>query len=141
MKPRTLMMAVGHTHREWGNYMRRIAMGLGVPEPYHRIIMFLSRNPGANQKQLAEFLGKTNAAISQTVREMQLTGYLCKETDEADQRHFRLYLTDKGKECEARIRERIYEADRMITATITPEKEAELITLLEQLCESIPKEL
>ena len=140
MKPRTLMMAIGHTHREWCNYMRRIAMEVGIPESYHRIIMFLSRNPGANQTQLAEFCQKTTAAISQTVREMQLTGYLRKETDESDQRFFRLYLTEKGQECEDRIREKIFSADRMITSAITPEKEAELIELLEQLCNAIPKE-
>ncbi len=140
MKPKTLMMAVGHLHREWGNYMRRIAAEVGIPESYHRILMHLSRHPGATQKELAEFFSKTSAAISQTVKEMQLTGYIVKEADASDGRFYRLYLTEKGQECEDRIRERIYAADRMITSSVSPEKEAEVMELLEALCLAIAKE-
>ena len=91
-----LMLALMETTKEWKSYMRKIALESGIPDSYRMIIMHLARFPGANQKELAEFSHKTTAAISQTIKEMQYTGYIVKETDESDRRLCRLYLTEKG---------------------------------------------
>ena len=46
------MMAVGRTHRAWEQSNRALALQLGIPESYTKIILFLSRRPGANQKDI-----------------------------------------------------------------------------------------
>lgn len=138
---RTLMMALGCVHREWRQHMRQCALEVGIPDSYRMIIMFLSRNPGASQKQLAEFSHKTTAAINQAVKEMLANGYLRKEVDETDQRYTCLYLTDKGTQKAAALRERLHVSDRIITDAITEEKEQELIALLDHLCDVIRRDL
>ncbi|HOP11157.1 MAG TPA: MarR family transcriptional regulator [Oscillospiraceae bacterium] len=141
MEPKPLMLVIKHTYKEWTNYMRKMALECGIPDSYRMIIIHLSRHPGASQKDVAENCQKTSAAISQTVKEMQLTGYITKETDEKDQRFAKLYLTEKGQESADRLREKIHEADRLITSVVTTEKEAQMIEFLEMLSETIQTRL
>ncbi len=136
-----LMLALMETTREWKNYMRKIALEAGIPDSYRMIVMHLAKFPGANQKELAERSHKTTAAISQTIKEMQYTGYILKETDEKDKRLCKLYLTEKGIESAARARERLMRADALITSIVTEEKEKELVEFLADLSEMIRKEL
>ncbi|MBR2339110.1 MAG: MarR family transcriptional regulator [Clostridia bacterium] len=138
---KTLMMALGRTHKEWGQHMRKCALEVGIPDSYRLIIMFLSRNPGASQKQLAEFSHKTTAAINQAVKEMLADGYLRKEVDETDQRYTCLYLTDKGTQKAEALRQRLHTSDEFLTSVITAEKEQELIALLDHLCDVIRRDL
>jgi len=138
---KTLMMVLGRTQKEWVNHMRKCALEVGIPDSYRTIIMFLSKNPGANQKMLAEFSNKTTAAINQTVKEMQSKGYLEKRTDESDQRFTKLYLTEKGMKKSELLRERLHMSDVCITSIITEEKESEMIELLNKLCNIIREEL
>lgn len=136
-----LMLALMETTKEWKSYMRKIALEAGIPDSYRMIIMHLARFPGANQKDIAEFSHKTTAAISQTIKEMQYTGYIVKETDESDRRLCKLYLTDKGMESALRVREKLKHADAIITSAVTEEKEKALIEFLANLVEMIRKEL
>jgi len=140
-RKKTLMMAIGRTHKAWVDHMRKCALEVGIPDSYRTVIMFLSRNPGANQKQLAEFSNKTTAAINQTVKEMLSDEYLRKETDQSDQRYTRLFLTQKGEEKSEKLRERLHSSDEAITSLITEDKEQELISLLDAVFDDIKRGL
>lgn len=105
------------------------------------MLTYLSKNPGANQKEVAAHRNITNASISRIVKEMQMTGYLEKETSQRDQRYVKLYLTEKGEACAKEIRKKIHAADDIITASFTAAREKELISMLNELSEIIEKEL
>jgi len=137
----TLMMTLSRTHREWFKHMRKCALEVGIPDSYRMIIMYLSCNPGATQKMLADFSNKTTAAVNQTVKEMLADGYLRKETDPNDQRYTRLFLTRDGERKAAQLRERLHQSDRAITAALTPQKEAEMIEALNLLFDTIRRDL
>ena len=135
------MMALGRAHRTWNDHMRSVACDIGIPESYRTIVMYLSRNEGANQKNIADFSNKTTAAVNQTVKEMIAEGYVEKETDTNDRRYTKLYLTEKGKEAALKIRERLHVSDEKITEIITPEKEEEMIKLLDMITDCIRREM
>lgn len=139
MDHQPLMLTIHRTHREWTNYMKKMALEIGIPDSYRLIIMYLTHHPGASQKSLSEFTQKTYAAVSQTIKEMQLAGYLTKSVNSDDQRYAQLYLTEKGMESAGRIRDKINEADRVITSVLTLEKEEEMVRWLERICETIRK--
>ena len=132
-KKRTAMMAVGMTHFVWEKCNRAAAARLGVPESYLKLILFLARHPGAGQKEIADFSHVSTAAVNQTVKEMLAADYLRKEADETDKRRSRLYLTEKGADAAERMRQSFEDRDARITAALTPEKEAELIGLLDRI--------
>ena len=130
-KRRTAMMAVGMTHFVWEKCNRTAAARLGVPESYLKIILFLTRRPGAGQKEIAESSHVSTAAVNQTVKEMLAAAYLRKEADETDKRRSRLFLTERGADVSERMRQSFEERDARIAAALTPEKERELIALLD----------
>ena len=138
---RPLMLVIRDTYKLWANYMRAVAAEAGVPDSYRMVLIFLLRNPGASQKEVAAHCGVTTASASQTVKEMGLTGYLRKETDERDQRYVRLYLTGKGEACAKEIRRNIAAADERISALLGREGEESLRRELGELSGIIEKEL
>lgn len=140
-RKRSVMMAIGRTRRAWDAHTKAVALEIGIPDSYRTVISFLTRRPGANQKEIAEFANVTTAAVNQTVKEMLAGGYVRKETDENDRRHTRIFLTEKGEETGHRLREKLHHSDQVITAAITPEKEAEMIALLDKIYDCIRRDL
>lgn len=137
MDKKPLMLTLKHTDRAWAGYMRKIALEAGIPDSYRPIIMFLARNGEASQKELAAYAQTTYAAVSRTVKEMQLNGYLNKETDGADRRYAKLTLTPKGFSCADKIHDKIHNADRLITQSVGADKEREIVETLRQITELI----
>lgn len=136
-----LMRTILHTNKAWNAYRRKISHEIGIPDSYRMILMYLSRHPGASQKEIAEFRGITTSSVNQTVKEMLLTGYLEKQTDETDLRCCKLYLTELGSNVACQIRQRIEQAEEKISRLITPEKKKEVIALLVSLTEEINRGL
>ncbi len=136
-----LMLVIRDTYRLWASYMKGVAARAGVPDSYRMVLTFLLRNPGVSQKELAAHCGITTASVSQTVKEMGLTGYLKKEVDDKDLRYVRLYLTEKGEACARQIRETIHRADARVAAQLTREKEERMRELLNELARIIEAEL
>ncbi len=94
-RKRTLMMAMARTRRAWNNHVKEVAHSIGIPDSYRMIISFLHRNPGANQRNIAEFADVTTSAVNQTVKSMQEEGYLKKETDEAKKEELKQKMTQE----------------------------------------------
>ena len=140
-RKRTVMMALNRTRRAWIDHTKAVAQEIGIPDSYRTVIMYLNREPGANQKNIAEFANITTAAVNQTVKEMIANGYLKKETDETDRRYTKLYLTEKGREIALTLRDKLRISDEVITAAITPEKEAEMMELLDKIHDCIRRDL
>lgn len=140
-RKRTLMMALSRTKRAWNAHVKEVAHAIGIPESYRLIISFLHRNPGASQQTIAEFADVTTSAVNQTVKSMLEEGYLRKETDDCDKRHSKLYLTEKGEETAKQLKERLSVSDAVITELVTPEREEELIVLLDNITDCIRREL
>lgn len=62
-----------------------------------RALHVLHANPGSAQKELADFLEVTPAAISTAVREMEQMGLIERNADENDARQMRLYLSSHAQ--------------------------------------------
>lgn len=137
----TLMHGMGRTQRAWEDHMKHVSSAVGVPDSYSRIIMFLRRNPGASQRGIADFLNVTASAINQVVKNMLGEGLLRKESDPADGRSFRLFLSEQGEQVAAKLRSLMEESDRAVTEFVGEEKEQELMEFFHQLTEFIKKEL
>ena len=90
---------------------------------------------------MAEFSGKTTAAINQTVKEMVADGFARKETDASDGRCSKLFLTEAGNEKAEQLLRRLHQSDEKITEAIGEDKEQELIALLASLHTVIREDL
>ena len=135
MEHRPLMLEMKCTARAWDDYIRRLASEAGVPDGYRATLMFIARNPGASQKAVAEHNRVTSAAVSQTVRDMIADGYLYRESDSEDLRASRLFLTEKGREADDRLREKVIAAEQAVGNALTPEEFDETIRILRRVRE------
>ena len=140
-KRKTIMRSLAKTQQAWQNHVRIVTLAEGIPESYKSVLMFLLRHPGSSQRSIAEFAGVTTSAINQVVKSMQEEDYLRKETDPCDKRNSRLTLTEKGQSVAEKLFAKLDASDDAITAMIGPDREAELIALLEQLADFIGKDL
>ena len=138
---KTIMRAVANTRHAWGNHVKQLTLAAGIPDSYRTVLLFLTRNPGSSQRNIAEFAGVTTSAINQVVKNMLEEDFLRKETDASDRRNSKLYLTEKGMQVAETMRQKLDASDDAITALIGTEKEAELIAFLDKLADFIRKDL
>lgn len=130
---RTMMMLIGDTYKLWTEHMKSIALASGIPDSYRMVLTYLLYNPQASQKEIAEYRNIRMASVSRTIKEMQLNGYLEKESDENDLRYVKLTLTEKGRQCAESIQRQVDQSDEQILRQFGADKEQEIIRQMREL--------
>src|SRR5688572_10235421 len=69
---------------------------LGVGLSQFKILSMLHGRPGVTQRELADYLGQTEASISRQIKIMQQKGLLASHIDPAERRRHLAALTTKG---------------------------------------------
>ena len=87
-----LLNDVGRLMRR--NLNRRV-QDLGLTQVQWRALLYLSREEGARQNQLAEILDVQPISVARLVDRMEATGWIVRRRDPNDRRAFNLYLTEK----------------------------------------------
>lgn len=80
-----------------------ILAGYGFGRAHHRVIYFVGRHPGATVSHLLGILRITKQSLSRVLRQLLHEEFVTRESDGSDGRKRLLYLTDKGRELEARL--------------------------------------
>lgn len=63
-----------------------------------RILLFIMRNKGCNQKKLADHLNVSTATIAQTLKKLEDNNWVKRINDDMDRRSVKLYTTKKSDE-------------------------------------------
>jgi DNA-binding MarR family transcriptional regulator len=61
-------------------------------------LLYLYHEDGVSQETLAKFLKVSKATSARAVQSLEKEGYIIRQRDEKDQRAYKVYLTEKGKE-------------------------------------------
>lgn len=69
----------------------------GIYSSQHHILMELSRDQVASQKELADRMSVSSATIAVSLKKLEKGGYISKEMDDTDNRLNQITLTEKGK--------------------------------------------
>lgn len=85
-------------------------LGLYYGQPI--MLMHLSETGEATQKQLAEFLNCSSAAVAVSIKRLEKKGLLKKRVDRDDMRYNKITLTDEGSRRAAAAREGMKDIDR-----------------------------
>ncbi len=89
------MIQVDRFHR---SIFESMHSALGIHRSQHRILMYISRNPeGPSQKSIAEHFDISAAAIAVSLKKLEDSGYITRESVENDNRFNRISLTEKGR--------------------------------------------
>ncbi len=90
----------------------------GFGRAHHRVLHFVSRNPGMRVTELLDILRITKQSLGRVLKQLIDTGYIEQRPGRSDRRQRLLYATDKGHDLDRRLSEpqsrRIHAALRVL---------------------------
>ena len=114
---------------------------IGIHRTQHRILMHLARDGMLpSQKELAERLDITPAAVTGALKKIERDGYV-ERTLGQDNRYNELKITEKGRELVKLTRRLFSEADTSMFDGFTDEELTTYINCLEKLQENIRRQI
>lgn len=104
---------------------------------YHgqaKLLVEVSRNDGASQKELAEKLDVRPSSMTEMLSKLENNGFIFRKQDEKDQRVSHIHLTDEGKKIVEDIEKSKDEFEEKFFSALTEEEKEQLFVLIEKLC-------
>ena len=128
------MMLVNELSRLMWENIRRQGFEHPVTQRSGQLILIeLSKRDGRTQLDLSEAVHLKPPTVSVALQKLERDGYVIRQPDEYDLRATRVFLTEKGRELDRKIREGIREQEDRITACLTDEESETLVRLLLKL--------
>lgn len=106
------------------------------------ILNYLDQHPDQMtcQKDLQNYLHVSNATINGLVNRLEQNGYIYRITNSEDKRMASIHPTEKANQIKDLFLTTIYNLEQKMMAHITPDKQEELVNLLEQMIQNIESE-
>lgn len=106
------------------------------------ILNYLDQHPDQMtcQKDLQNYLHVSNATINGLVNRLEQNGYIYRITNSEDKRKVSIHPTEKANQIKDLFLTTIYNLEQKMIAHITPDKQEELVNLLEQMIQNIESE-
>lgn len=135
-------MLVHAIHRARANAVAAELHARGLADVGSPMILFILDNHGkegeiASQRELAETLRVSPAAIATSLKSLERLGYVEKKVDEQDGRRNRVLITEKGKAAVKQCFELFDEIDRRMTEGISPEEQQTFIRLQKKVLDNL----
>ncbi len=106
---------------------------LGVQNSYRQLLFHLSRKDGVSQLELARATHLKAPTVSVTLKNMEAEGLVERRGDIDDLRIIHVFLTDKGRKTDDKIRELHHQLDGKMTEGISQEELDALVATLTKL--------
>jgi len=108
-----------------------------ISDSYRMLLIHLARQDGRTQLELANLAHIKPPTVSVTLQKMENDGYIRREPDENDLRQMRVYLTEKGREHDMRIRNKIHELEDSIVEVLSPEEFNTVVELMTKIRDNL----
>lgn len=90
-------------YRDFTSDPDEILGAFGFGRAHHRVLHFVSRNPGMRVTELLDILKITKQSLARVLRQLIEEGYVEQREGQEDRRRRLLYPTDKGSALAARL--------------------------------------
>jgi DNA-binding MarR family transcriptional regulator len=135
-----LAYLLAQANRQMSTSLERALAEEGVQIEHWRILEVLSDELGRSMGELAELVLMNHPALTKTVDRMVSRGLVHRRADPEDSRRVLVYITDRGLELMARLRERVDQHHDEVTAAVGPRKAEQLKKLLGELIRTTEQE-
>ena len=112
---------------------------IGLNEMQARTIHYVNSFPGHIQKDLAAYLGKQDATVTNLLKQMEKMNYLRREIPNNNERQKHLFLTDYGVEKANQIQFVFIELEKKMNSDFIQVDIQSLKSLLKKLSNSMTK--
>lgn len=125
-------------HRAHVNALQAELNARGLSDLGSPMILFILDHHGdrgeiASQRELAQALRVSPAAIATSLKSMERMGYVEKRVDKSDARRNRVIITDKGIMAVKQCKEVFAEIDRRMMEEFTPQEQEDLNRLHQKM--------
>jgi len=135
-----LMHNLMHTDRMHRTVVENFASSMGVHRSQHMLLMYLGKCGGnASQKQIADSLGISAAAVAVTLKKLESGGFITKSVRDADSRFNEVNATDKGRALAASTKELFDKLDYAMFSQISDDEYSVLFRCFEKMQDGLKK--
>jgi DNA-binding MarR family transcriptional regulator len=135
--PDSLLHMMSHVLKRHRHTIDQKVHEYGVYPGQPPLLLRLSEEDGLSQGELAARIHNKPATLTVMVDRMEKTGLVERRPDAHDQRVTRVYLTDKGRQVTAVVKEAIQVADDKCFEHFLPEEKLLLRRLLIQMLDNL----
>lgn len=133
VKPQPMML-INEIGRLMGDKIREKGDDNPIGQKSGRLLMMeLSRKDGRTQLDLVKATHLKAPTISVALQKLEHDGYVIRQPDEYDMRAMRVFLTEKGRELDNKLKKRIAEEEAAATDILTEAECETLIILLKKI--------
>ena len=129
-----LFMCTDRMHRKC---FERLVSQLGIHRSQHLMLMSIGRENISSQKELAERMNISTAAVAVTLKKLEAGGYIERVPDEHDSRNNRIFITEEGERVISASRDYISLLDRTMFQGIDGQSLAVFTACLEKMQENL----
>lgn len=90
-------------YRDFTSDPDEILAEYGFGRAHHRVLHFVSRNPGIRVTELLDILKITKQSLGRVLKQLVDEGYIDQQTGPLDRRQRLLYATEKGRDLAERL--------------------------------------
>lgn len=123
------MMQTDRMHRQLLDESRKV---IGLHRTAHIILMHLSKNKAASQKELADRVGITPAAVTGILKHLEREGYITR-CEGRDSRYHEIDITELGRDAVELSRRIFSEVDTALFDGFSDEELSEYIKTMEKI--------
>lgn len=105
----------------------------GVYQAQHHLLMIISHNQNASQKELAMSMDVSPATIAVSLKKLEKGGYIKKEMDKGDNRLNQITITEKGNKVIEQSKQIFESTDQKVLEGFSEEEKVNLSALLRKL--------
>lgn len=118
------MMLVREVSKIFHDKLRSANEQAGIPDGYRHILFALAIENGRTQCEISCLTRLKAPTVSVALQKMEADGLVTRVTDAEDQRQSRIFITEKGRECNEICHTNLINAEKLTLLGVTPEEEA-----------------
>lgn len=111
-KEKNVMMLIHDVNKTFRDTMRMKSESCGIPDSYRPILMMLNFHNGSTQLDICKWTHLKAPTISLTLRTMEQNGLIERVENENDKRNTNIFITEKGRELDNKIKSLIDETEK-----------------------------
>jgi len=128
------MRLISEISRLMGDKIREKGETNPISQKSGRDLLFhLSRRDGRTQLDLVKATHLKAPTVSVSLQRLEKEGFVTRKTDEYDMRATRVFLTEKGRDLDNKIRKRIRAEEDLAMSSLTESEKDTLCRLLEKI--------
>jgi DNA-binding MarR family transcriptional regulator len=119
--------------KQLGHFIGERLAPLGLHPGQERLLAALWDEEGLSQSELVARLAVRPPTVTTALQRLEGGGFVHRELDAQNRRVSRVYLTEKGRDCERPIRAIFAEAEELFLRDLSPAERRKLVAILDRI--------